>query len=938
MANQKKFIVDGGLHVVHDSTILANIEMGGHIIPNIDSDGFSGYDLGSPTMKWRDLYLSQGSLYIDGQKVLESNAGTIVVQADVDQSMTIKTAGVGVLTLDSDTAINVSANINMLNGTKFLANGGNVVFGDKLDMDNNQIINVSNPTTAQGVATKDYVDGLVSGLSQDAIREGDSEIEIADLGTGTVGITVDGVQRMTVSGAEANFAVTPKFNGDDLATANSVSSSLQTAKDYTDAREATIVSGYQSAVQTETDARVIADQALQDSIDSILANTDPAALDSLAEIVTAYQTADANLNGAISSAATTAASDATAKADQALVDAKAYVDAEVTALSGTLSSTISSVSTSVDDLTTDDVAEGDNLYFTDARAQAAVAQDIADASNGSEATAAADATAKANAAQAAAEATASADATAKADAAEANANTYTDTKVAELVDAAPGALDTLNELAAAMGDDENFATTVTNNIATAKAQAYGYTDTKVGDEASARSTAIASLSNTVTNNFTTLTNDIATAKSQAISSAEGYTDSAVASEAGLRSSADSTLQSNIDSEETARVNADAALQAQINTEKGRIDAINVGNGAVTVSGGTGLSGSGTFSMNQSNNETVTLAIDTAWLDARDDYITALSFNTTNGVLTADMRLSDDLTVDLDGRYQLAGSYAASVHGHVIADVTGLQAALDAKATPADVTAAINNLVDGAPAALNTLNELAAAIGDNANYAASITTALAGKVDDSQVLTNVPAGAVFTDTNTWRPVVDNVTSTSTSSSLSANQGRVLKNLIDGKLGSGSTAVNADKVDGLHASSFIRSDANDTATGVITFSNTTEASGANTGAVQVRGGMSISKKLFVGGDVTAYSDERLKDNVEVIENAGEKVAALRGVTFTHKSDGTESTGVIAQDVQKVLPEAVSEDDAGMLAVKYGNMVGLLIEAVKELQAEVAELKKK
>jgi len=105
-----------------------------------------------------------------------------------------------------------------------------------------------------------------------------------------------------------------------------------------------------------------------------------------------------------------------------------------------------------------------------------------------------------------------------------------------------------------------------------------------------------------------------------------------------------------------------------------------------------------------------------------------------------------------------------------------------------------------------------------------------------------------------------------------------------------------------------------------------------------GLSVTGSITATGDVTAYSDERLKDNIEVIPNAGEKVAALRGVTFTRKADGIASTGLVAQDVAAVLSEAVIEGDDGMLSVKYGNIVGLLVEAIKELQAEVAELKKK
>lgn len=71
-------------------------------------------------------------------------------------------------------------------------------------------------------------------------------------------------------------------------------------------------------------------------------------------------------------------------------------------------------------------------------------------------------------------------------------------------------------------------------------------------------------------------------------------------------------------------------------------------------------------------------------------------------------------------------YSALGHGHSISDVTGLQSALDSKATPSDVTAAVAALVDTAPATLDTLNELAAALGDDPNFATTMTNALAGK--------------------------------------------------------------------------------------------------------------------------------------------------------------------------------------------------------------------
>jgi hypothetical protein len=94
----------------------------------------------------------------------------------------------------------------------------------------------------------------------------------------------------------------------------------------------------------------------------------------------------------------------------------------------------------------------------------------------------------------------------------------------------------------------------------------------------------------------------------------------------------------------------------------------------------------------------------------------------------------------------------------------------------------------------------------------------------------------------------------------------------------------------------------------------------------------------GNITAFSDIKLKTNIHTIEDALFKVAHLRGVTYDRKSDNTPQIGVIAQEVKEVLPEVVVEDDNGILSVAYGNIVGLLIEAVKELSSEVKSLRAK
>jgi len=99
------------------------------------------------------------------------------------------------------------------------------------------------------------------------------------------------------------------------------------------------------------------------------------------------------------------------------------------------------------------------------------------------------------------------------------------------------------------------------------------------------------------------------------------------------------------------------------------------------------------------------------------------------------------------------------------------------------------------------------------------------------------------------------------------------------------------------------------------------------------MSAAGAATFNNDVTAFSDERLKSDIRTIDNALDKVMNMRGVTFDR--EGRKGTGVIAQEMQKVMPEVV-HDEGVYMSVAYGNLVGVLIEAVKELKAEIEELK--
>ena len=102
------------------------------------------------------------------------------------------------------------------------------------------------------------------------------------------------------------------------------------------------------------------------------------------------------------------------------------------------------------------------------------------------------------------------------------------------------------------------------------------------------------------------------------------------------------------------------------------------------------------------------------------------------------------------------------------------------------------------------------------------------------------------------------------------------------------------------------------------------------------LDVTGTIRATGDVIAYSDIRVKKNINTIENAVDTVNKLRGVTYQKKTNDEYGMGVIAQELEEVLPSLVKTDSKGMKAVAYGNITGVLIEAIKEQQVEINELK--
>ena len=568
---QKKFIIDGGFKTTDDSLIEANLEMTGHILPTVDSDGTTGFDLGSTTKKWRDLYLSEGSLYIDGQKVIESNSGTIVVQADPNQSLTTQVSGTGVLTLTSATTVSIDGTLQMASGKKITdVNGDNVQFGDKIDMDSNKIINVGTPTDNTDAANKSYVDGLIGNIATDAITEGDSELEIADLGTGTVGITVDGTQRFALSASSLAMTVPITISGVNVATETYADTAEADAKAYTDTQIAALdfnnVSGGIAITGGDLSIGAGADVSLSSTSEAdfngnTIIGVDPDVAGSPALCASSFRPTtggtDLNLRPASGGAVTfggsvlegvatpVAGTDATNKTyvDTAQAAAQAYTDTEVANL-------VDSAPGAIDTLNELAAALGDDANFSATMTTALATKAATTYVDSQDAATLASAQSYADTAEADAIATASSDATSKADAALASAQTYADTAEADAISTA--ATDATTKADAA----ETNANAYTDAREAAITTAYqGYADTAESDAVTAAAADATAKANQAE------ADAIATAAADATTKADAAQAAAATDATSKANAAQSAAEATASADATAKVSAEASARA-----------------------------------------------------------------------------------------------------------------------------------------------------------------------------------------------------------------------------------------------------------------------------------------------------------------------------------------------------------------------------------------
>jgi len=243
--------------------------------------------------------------------------------------------------------------------------------------------------------------------------------------------------------------------------------------------------------------------------------------------------------------------------------------------------------------------------------------------------------------------------------------------------------------------------------------------------------------------------------------------------------------------------------------------------------------------------------------------------------------------------------------------TTVYSALNDGTTTLTSTVAELNILDGVTATAAELNIL-----DGVTSTAAELNILDGVTSTTAEL-NILDGV--TSTTAELNILDGVTSTTAELNIldGVTSTAAELNILDGVT---STAAELNLVDGITAGTVAASKA------VIVDSNKDITGYRNLTATAT----------ITGAEVTATSDVRLKSNIETINGALDKVKAMRGVYFD-KND-KRSVGVIAQEMQEVMPEVVVTDDTEdkHLSVAYGNLVGVLIEAVKELSEEVSELR--
>lgn len=448
------------------------------------------------------------------------------------------------------------------------------------------------------------------------------------------------------------------------------------------------------------------------------------------------------------------------------------------------------------------------------------------------------------------------------------------------IGSAPGTLDTIYEIAEALGNDPNAFTTLTNQIAGKADLAHTHV---VGDITGLQAALDAKAS---------LASPAFTGNPTAVTQAANDNSTRLATTAHVKAAiAASGLSTEGHSHEIADItDLQAALDGKAAVSHTHVMA-DITDLATALAAKAPLASP---ALTGNPTATTQAAGDNSTRIATTAFVTTAVANGISGKADASHAHA---IADITGLQTALDGKAASSHSHAISGITGLSDALAAKADAETVTTQLG--------ARYTKNEIDLILAD---YYTSeeVDTALAGKAASSH-------SHAIADITGLQTALESKASASHAHAIADITG--LQNALDAKAASSHSHAIAN-VTGLQGA--------------------LDAKFPTAGGT-MSGSLSVTGDITASGNITAYSDARLKSDVETISDALDLVCSMRGVRFTMNDE--RSIGVIAQELRQIAPELVREGADGdhLLSVAYGNITGILIEAIKELRDEVAELRK-
>jgi len=542
--------------------------------------------------------------------------------------------------------------------------------------------------------------------------------------------------------------------------------------------------------------------------------------------------------------------------------------------------------------------------------------------------------------------------------------TYVDNAVAGVVDSAPEALNTLNELAAALGDDSNFAATTATTLGTKASNTY------------------------VNSTFSTLT-QLGNTNSYIATKADTTTQ--VIAGNGLTGGGTLAANRTLDIGEgtgiTVSADAIATNDSEIvhNNLSGFVANEHIDHSGVTLTAGDGLTGGGTIAASRTFAVGAGTLIDVT-ADAVNVDLSELSTSTTNGdgdyfVVVDTANAQKKLTkanINISGFNNDAGysTTTGTVTSVGVTAGTGLSGGGTVTTSGSvtlnvdlseltDMTAGMVGtdefiVLDGGADRRKAANEIGLSIFNNdAGFSTTTGTVTSvatgggltgGTITGSGTISHADTSSQSSVNNSGATVIQDVTldtyghvtalasktmsysDVGAPSTTGTNASGTWGISISGSAASATSATSA--TDATNATNFnVAADNSTNATHYPIFT------GGATGNQRPNSDTGLtynpSTGILASVDFNSTSDERLKENIQTLENASEKVNQLRGVSFDWKESGLSSIGLIAQEVEKIVPDVVSETD-GTKSISYGSLVGLLVEAIKDQQKQIDELK--